>query len=64
MTDFRFIRAYAVEADGEIIGFVRGPDRWDAYLVTDGLVAVGQPTRSAAAEAIVEANPDPVADTA
>ena len=55
MRTVRFRRAYAVEVDGEIVGFVRGPRRWDAYLVDGGLIAAGLPSRQAAGERIAEA---------
>lgn len=48
-------RAYAIEVDGEIVGFVRGPQRWDAYLIESGLLAVGLPTRASAAERVAQA---------
>ncbi len=49
-----FRRAYAVERDGEIVGFVRGPKRWDAYSLNGGLIAVGLGSRAAAGERVLE----------
>ena len=49
-----FRRAYAVEIDGEIVGFVRGPKRWDAYTIEGGLVGVGMASRADAGDRVVE----------
>ena len=49
-----FRRAYAVEVDGEIVGFVRGPKRWDGYTIDHGLVAVGLPNRADAGDLVIE----------
>ncbi len=49
-----FRRAYAVEIEGEIVGFVRGPQRWDAYTLTGGLVGVGMDSRADAGDRVIE----------
>lgn len=50
-----FRRAYAVDVDGVIVGFVRRPNQtqWDAYVLDGGLVAVGLASRSEAADWVV-----------